>query len=75
MTSGPGFAVRFGGANSRFWGGFGDWAALDTVPGNYFNATQNTLFYTPDLSRPAYTDTWNYSYDVRLDWQATHKKD
>lgn len=56
-----------------FWAGFGDWAALEFAPGNYFNATQNTLFYTPDLSRPAYTNTWNYAYDVRLTWQVSKK--
>lgn len=56
-----------------FWAGFGDWAALNNAPGDYFNATQNTLFYTPDTSRPAYTNIWNYAYDIRLDWQATKK--
>ncbi|HEX4155990.1 MAG TPA: TonB-dependent receptor [Acidobacteriaceae bacterium] len=56
-----------------FWAGFGDWAALNNAPGDYFNATQNTLFYTPDLKRPAYTNIWNYAYDIRLDWQATKK--
>jgi Carboxypeptidase regulatory-like domain len=56
-----------------FWSGFGDWASLEFAPGNYFNATQNTLFYTPDLKRPAYTNTWNYAYDIRLTWQASPK--
>jgi len=56
-----------------FWVGFGDWASLEYAPGNYFNATQNTLFYTPDLKRPAYTNTWNYAYDTHLTWQMSHK--
>ena len=32
------------------------WVTSDYYPGNYFNATPGTLFYTPDLSRPAYDD-------------------
>lgn len=56
-----------------FWAAFEDWAAQQRVPGNYFNATQNTLFYTPDLSRPAYNFPWNYVYDIHLNWQATKK--
>jgi hypothetical protein len=32
------------------------WGAQEYAAGNYFNATHGTLFYTPDLSRPAYTD-------------------
>lgn len=56
-----------------FWAGFGDWASLEFAPGNYFNATQDTLFYTPDLKRPAYTNTWNYAYDIHLTWQVSHK--
>lgn len=56
-----------------FWGGWGQWNAEQYAPGNYFNATQNTLFYTPDPSRQAYTENFNYAYDIRLTIQATKK--
>jgi hypothetical protein len=42
-------------------------------PGNYFNATQNTLFYTPDLSRQAITLDTEWDRQVRVTWQATAK--
>ena len=38
-------------ASSRYW------VTSTYVPGNYFNATQGTLFYTPDLNRPLYDRT------------------
>ena len=56
-----------------FYTGQGYWGNQEYAPGNYFNKTQGTLFYTPDLSRPAYTDTWNMAWDVRLTWQASAK--
>ena len=31
------------------------WRTSQYYPGNYFNKTPGTLFYTPDLSRPAYS--------------------
>ena len=48
----------------RWWGG------SQYAPGNYFNATQHSLFYTPDLSRQAYTDTHDEDHTVRVTWQA-----
>jgi hypothetical protein len=30
------------------------WVTSAFQPGNYFNATQGTMAYTPDLSRPAH---------------------
>jgi hypothetical protein len=56
-----------------FWIGLGAWNAEQYAPGNYFNKTQNTLFYTPDLSRPAYTMYPNFAADMRYDWQASKK--
>ena len=41
------------------------------VPGNYFNATPGTLFYTPDLSRPAYDENYYFDKRLRLTWQAS----
>ena len=44
-------------------------------PGNYFNATQDSLLYTPDLKRPARTDDTERDNQIRFTWQAaqTHK--
>jgi carboxypeptidase family protein len=49
------------------------WGAGAFAPGNYFNATPHTLFYTPDLSRPAFTDIHDRDTTVRLTWQAAAK--
>lgn len=49
------------------------WGSQEYAPGNYFNLTQDSLFYTPDSSRQAYTDTSNEDHGVRLTWQATTK--
>jgi hypothetical protein len=40
----------------------------------YFNKTQNTLFYTPDLDRPAYHDNYSKDVSLRLTLQATSKQ-
>lgn len=56
-----------------FWGGWGQWNAEQYAAGNYYNATQDTLFYTPDLSHQAYTENFNYAYDIRLTIQASKK--
>jgi hypothetical protein len=55
--------------NSNRW-----WGAEQYVPGNYFNLTQDSWFYTPDLSRPAYTNDYNRDFHLRLTWQATTKQ-
>jgi len=43
--------------------------------GNYYNKLQGTLFYEPDLSRPAYDRTFSKDLGLRLTWQsaARHK--
>ena len=41
--------------------------------GVFFNATQNTVFYTPDLSRPAFREDLLNSHAVRLTWQINQK--
>ena len=49
------------------------WETSSYAAGNYFNRLQGSLFYEPDLNRPAYE--WNYYQEsgVRLTWQATQK--
>jgi hypothetical protein len=47
------------------------WISQSYQPGNYFNKTQGTLFYTPDLDRPAYDDNFYNETSARLTWQAT----
>ena len=49
------------------------WGAQEYAPGNYFNKTPNTLFYSPDLDRPAFQDAPNRDTTVRLTWQAAPK--
>ncbi len=49
------------------------WASASYQPGQYFNKRQGTLFYEPDLSRPAYDENWFNSASIRLTWQASEK--
>src|SRR5262245_16770010 len=49
------------------------WGAGEIVPGDYYNKTQGTFVYTPDLSRPAHTRRTNRDDSVRLTWQVTTK--
>ncbi len=49
------------------------WASSSYQPGQYFNKTQGTLFYTPDLNRPAYDANSFNSGSIRLTWQASQK--
>jgi hypothetical protein len=51
----------------RVWG-------FDTgLAGNWFNKTQNTLFYTPDLSRPAKAAENQRDHSLRVTWQVAPK--
>jgi hypothetical protein len=50
------------------------WGSKSDVAGVYYNKIQNTLFYEPDLSRPAYYDRWVRDVGLRLTWQATSKQ-
>ncbi len=43
------------------------------LPGNYYNKLQGTLFYEPDLSRPAYDDDYYGESSLRLTWQVAPK--
>jgi hypothetical protein len=58
--------IWFFGAN-RYWGN------RNQVGGIYFNKTQGTPFYTPDLSRPSDRYEWYRSYAVRVTYQASAK--
>ena len=49
------------------------WGSENQVPGVFYNKTQGTMFYTPDLSRPSRQSEWNQSNAVRLTWQLTPK--
>jgi hypothetical protein len=52
----------------RYWGNVQD------VGGMWYNATINTPFYTPDLTRQATAgDTWLFDANVRMNFQATDK--
>lgn len=52
----------------RFWG------AQQFVPNIWFNKTQGTTVYTPDLDRPGFNDFPYKSVDGRVTWQATDKQ-
>ena len=47
------------------------WNAEAFVPNNFFNATLGTLFYTPDLSRPAHTWQPSRDHSVRFTSQVS----
>lgn len=46
------------------------WISQSYQPGNYFNKTQGTLFYTPDVDRPAYENNFYNELSARLTWRA-----
>jgi hypothetical protein len=41
------------------------------VPGVYFNKTQGTTIYTPDLDRPSFRKEWLRSQAARVTWQVS----
>jgi hypothetical protein len=49
------------------------WRTSTTYPGNWFNATAGTLFYTPDFDRPAYDNSWYKELRGQVTWQASSK--
>jgi hypothetical protein len=48
-----------------------EWGSAHQVAGVYWNKTQGTAAYTPDLSRPASRYQWFESHAGRITWQAT----
>jgi hypothetical protein len=49
------------------------WRNSNQVPEVYFNETQDSVFYTPDLSRPGVVKYRNRSHNIRVTWQANAK--
>jgi hypothetical protein len=49
------------------------WVTSEFQPGNYYNATPGTLFYTPDLNRPAFDNNYYKEARIRTTVQATPK--
>lgn len=50
-----------------------EWGNRHLMAGFYWNKTQGTPFYTPDLSRPADRYQWYESHLGRVTWQASQK--
>jgi hypothetical protein len=61
---------------SRLWfyAGLRRWQTSSVQPNNFFNATQGTMVYTPDFSRPAYDLAYYTEANTKLTWQATQKQ-
>ncbi|MEQ1868744.1 MAG: carboxypeptidase regulatory-like domain-containing protein [Vicinamibacterales bacterium] len=49
------------------------WGSQTASVNNYFNKSTNPYVYTPDLTRPAYGDSFYRDNGVRLTWQAAAK--
>lgn len=71
------FAGGFGGPIKRdkvwFFASARRWVSQSYQPGNYFNKTQGTVFYTPDLERPAYEDNFYNETTGRITWKVAEK--
>ena len=69
--------VTFGGPVRKdkawFFASFREWGNGHLMAGNFWNKTQGTPFYTPDLSRPGDRFQWYESKAVRVTWQASQK--
>ena len=59
----------------KLWFSFGQrwFTTRSYLPGNYFNKLQGTLFYEPDLSRPAYTEDYYRETSLRATWQVSQR--
>jgi hypothetical protein len=49
------------------------WVSSSYQAANYFNKTQGTMFYTQDLSRPAYDLNFYRETGIRMTWQAAQR--
>src|SRR6266850_5597135 len=49
------------------------WGVRNQAAGLYWNKTQGTPFYTPDLSRPAFRDEKYQSHAARITWQVSKR--
>ena len=54
-----------------FYTGVRRWGLRRQIPGMFYNKTQGTNFYTPDLDRPVSSHELNQSYGGRLTYQAS----
>jgi len=57
-----------------FFGSYRKWATESWLPGKYYNATQGTPFYTPDLGRLASSNDYYASATARMTWAATSQQ-
>jgi len=67
--------VTFGGPLKRdkvwFFGSLREWGNAKSDAGLWWNRTQGTPFYTPDLDHPSDRTNWFESKAVRVTWQAS----
>jgi len=56
-----------------FFGSARYWTSSSYQPGNYYNKTPGTLFYTKDLDRPAYDLSFYQETSARVTWQVSAK--
>jgi hypothetical protein len=56
-----------------FFHSFREWGNERGAASKFFNLTQSTPFYTPDLSRPAYGHEWYESKATRVTWRASER--
>ena len=72
VAGGVGGPIR----RSRLWfyAGVRRWETSSFQLNNYFNATQGTMVYTPDQSRPAYDQAYYTEANTKVTWQATQKQ-
>ena len=54
-----------------FFGSFREWGNAKEDAGLWWNKTQGSPFYTPDLDRPSDRRNWFESMALRMTWQAT----
>jgi len=54
-----------------FFAAWRKWGSKRQVAGLFWNKTQGTMFFTPDLSRPAQPYEFSRSHLLRLTWQAS----
>ena len=67
--------VTFGGPVKRdkvwFFGSLREWGNAKSDAGLWWNKTQGTPFYTPDLNHPSDRTNWFESEAMRVTWQAS----
>ena len=56
-----------------FFGSFREWGNKRFAANKFYNLTQHSPFYTPDLSRPAFAKEWYESKAIRLTIRASDK--